>query len=141
MAGMHEASNLAIDGARVPVDDEDGLVRRADQVGAEQAGAPDRTVRRSPLGQVSVQRLAHSRDDVHFTCVYCTGHHEKHDTCKCWSLASRCCWLAELMLLESLQSRNRDDPNVPLSAQLETVSILYTRVFTALVNVALPPAT
>ena len=47
---MDEAADLAVDGARVAVDDEDGLFGRTDQVGAEHAGTGDGPVRGSPFG-------------------------------------------------------------------------------------------
>lgn len=67
VARMHQAADLAVDGARVAVNDEDGFVGRTDEIGAEEAGAGNWTIRSSPLGQVAVKRFTNSRDNVHFS--------------------------------------------------------------------------
>ena len=55
MSWMNEATNFAIDSARVAVDNEDGLLGRTNQIRPENAGAGDGSVGRSPLGQIRVQ--------------------------------------------------------------------------------------
>lgn len=66
VARMDETSDLAVDCARIAIDNEDGLVCWTDEVSAKEAGTGDRTVGCSPLGQMSVHRFANSRDNVNF---------------------------------------------------------------------------
>lgn len=64
--GVDRASDLAVHGPRLPVDHEDGLVGRGDEVGAEDARAGDRSVRVAPLGRARIHGSADSRDHLHF---------------------------------------------------------------------------
>ena len=66
VARVDEASDLAVDCARIAIDDKDGLVGRTDEKSAKEACTGDRTIGGSPLGQMSVHRFANSRDNVNF---------------------------------------------------------------------------
>ena len=65
---MNESADFAVDGAAVSVDDKDGLVCRTDEVSAKESRRGNRAIGRAPFRQVTVQRFANARDDVHFAC-------------------------------------------------------------------------
>lgn len=65
-ARVHQAADLAVDGARLAVHHEHGLVCWAHHVVAEHAGRHDRTVRAVPLRQVRLHRSPNASDHLHF---------------------------------------------------------------------------